>query len=302
MRSIRVLMMSSALAACGALPAAAQQMYPGQGISVNPNAAGVPVLLYPGGNYVPLAQPGGPNALEPIHLHMPVSQHMTQHVARVHHRAHVASVAPVEAAPVDTTPPVADVAPPAPIAEAPAPTHHGKHVPKTDTPPPAPVEAASTGNSDASIPFSFTGNTPPKPATKSSPAKVASTEPPPAQTAPAEDHAAKPDDAGLSKRGEIVFKHGATDPAPAQFDGLKMLAGDLTSALQAGAAKIMLEAYGGAPGDKGSDARRLSLKRALAIRQILIDNGVPSTKIDLRAMGGIDDKGNADRVDVYVRA
>ena len=60
--------------------------------------------------------------------------------------------------------------------------------------------------------------------------------------------------------------------------------------------------YGGAPGDKGSDARRLSLKRALAIRQVLIDNGVPSTKIDVRAMGGIDDHGNTDRVDVFVRA
>jgi outer membrane protein OmpA-like peptidoglycan-associated protein len=128
---------------------------------------------------------------------------------------------------------------------------------------------------------------------------------PPPDATPAETPAAgaaKPSspDAGLAKRGEIVFTKGATDPAPAQYDGLKLLAGDLNSALQSGASRIMLEAFGGARGDKGSDARRLSLKRALAIRQVLIDNGVPSGKIDVRAMGGADD-GNADRVDVLVR-
>ena len=63
-----------------------------------------------------------------------------------------------------------------------------------------------------------------------------------------------------------------------------------------------LLAYGGNRGDKGSDARRLSLKRALAIRQVLIDNGVSADRIDVRAMGGVDDTGPADRVDVFVKA
>ena len=65
--------------------------------------------------------------------------------------------------------------------------------------------------------------------------------------------------------------------------------------------RIQLLAYGGEKGDKGSDARRLSLKRALAIRQVLIDDGVPSERIDVRAMGGADDGGPADRVDVFVK-
>ena len=78
--------------------------------------------------------------------------------------------------------------------------------------------------------------------------------------------------------------------------------GDLTTALESGSSRVQLEAYGGAPGDKSSDARRLSLKRALAVRQLLIDNGVPSNRIDVRAMGGIDDKGPTDRVDVFLRA
>ena len=106
----------------------------------------------------------------------------------------------------------------------------------------------------------------------------------------------------MTRRGEILFTKNATDPAPAQFDGLKLLAGDLSEALKSGASRIQLEAYAGNAGDKGSEARRLSLKRALAIRQLLIDNGIPTEKIDVRALGGAGDGGEPDRVDVYVRS
>jgi outer membrane protein OmpA-like peptidoglycan-associated protein len=81
---------------------------------------------------------------------------------------------------------------------------------------------------------------------------------------------------------------------------VKLLAGEIATALDAGN-RVQLEAYGGSPGDKSSDARRLSLKRALAVRQLLIDNGVPSNRIDVRAMGGADDNGPNDRVDVFMR-
>ena len=64
---------------------------------------------------------------------------------------------------------------------------------------------------------------------------------------------------------------------------------------------MQLQAYGGPKGDKGSESRRLSLKRALVIRELLIEDGVPSEKIDVRAMGGADDNGAPDRVDVYLR-
>jgi len=62
-----------------------------------------------------------------------------------------------------------------------------------------------------------------------------------------------------------------------------------------------VEAYGGTLGDKSSDARRLSLRRALTVRQLLIDNGVPSDRIDVRALGGAE-QGMPDRVDVFVKA
>ncbi|HEY1638074.1 MAG TPA: OmpA family protein [Rhizomicrobium sp.] len=107
--------------------------------------------------------------------------------------------------------------------------------------------------------------------------------------------------AGLTKKGEVLFS--GTDIAPPSDSAgtVKSLAGELNSALDSGAARVELEAFGGNPGDKSSDARRLSLRRALAIRQMLIDKGVPANRIDVKALGGADDHGSAERVDVYLR-
>jgi outer membrane protein OmpA-like peptidoglycan-associated protein len=100
----------------------------------------------------------------------------------------------------------------------------------------------------------------------------------------------------------ILFAKDAPDPAKAALGAIKFLAGDLNAAMSSPNARVELQAFGGTKGDKGSDARRLSLKRALAIRQVLIDDGVAPDRIDVRAMGGTDDSGPTDRVDVYVKA
>jgi len=170
----------------------------------------------------------------------------------------------------------------------------------------------------ASIPFSLDGNAQPPAAP---PAPVARVEPPAPQVQepqPPAAHSPPPparavtheastaargggDHANLTKRGAILFDKNAPAPSPAQYHGLQILAGALNTALEAGASRIQIEAYGGAPGDKSSDARRLSLRRALAVRQLLIDDGIPSGRIDVRAMGGVDDRGPADRVDVFIR-
>jgi outer membrane protein OmpA-like peptidoglycan-associated protein len=179
---------------------------------------------------------------------------------------------------------------------------------------PAPVRSKASRPGDASgkaaIPFNF-GDEEPPPAdggtVPGAPMPVAAQ--PALKTASLPPHggamrrpAAGDEHAGLTKRGAVMFEKGAADPSPAQFNGVKILAGDLSNALESGASRIQLEAYGGAPGDKSSDARRLSLRRALAVRQLLIDDGVPSNRIDVRAMGGVDDKGAADRVDVFLRS
>ena len=94
---------------------------------------------------------------------------------------------------------------------------------------------------------------------------------------------------------------GAPEPAQSALGAIKFLAGDLSASMTGPGSRVQILAYGGDRGDKGSEARRLSLKRALAIRQVLIDDGVASERIDVRAMGGADDGGPADRVDVYIK-
>ena len=65
--------------------------------------------------------------------------------------------------------------------------------------------------------------------------------------------------------------------------------------------RLQLTAYASAPGaDNASQARRLSLSRALAVRTYLIEKGVKSTRIDVRALGNKNEGGPADRVDVIV--
>lgn len=64
--------------------------------------------------------------------------------------------------------------------------------------------------------------------------------------------------------------------------------------------RVQLNAYAADAGDTGSQARRLSLSRALAVRSYLIDKGVRSTRLDVRALGKPQDSGPADRVDLVV--
>jgi outer membrane protein OmpA-like peptidoglycan-associated protein len=307
-----------ALAFAGALlctQARAQvAMYPGQDVNVNPSVAGghARILLYPGGKFArlvpPLLQPGAANPGAPIHLHWPVHHHVV--AARTLRPQHVATAAPPVASP-DVKSAKPDMSP-APQQSVPTP------VPQQS----APVAEDST---NTAIPFSFGEPMPSKPA----PAKPAQAKPAQANAAPAKPApkqiaslppagtptpAGKPaaqtgektvslgESAALTKRSEIAFPAGATEPSASTINKLSAVAGDLTAALNSGAARVQLDAYGGPAGDKSSDSRRLSLKRALVVRQLLIEDGVPSDRIDVRAMGGAADGGSKDRVDVFIRA
>lgn len=66
------------------------------------------------------------------------------------------------------------------------------------------------------------------------------------------------------------------------------------------ALRIQLLAYAGRVGDSASQARRLSLSRALAARSKLIEKGIRSTRIDVRALGNKSAGGPEDRVDIIV--
>jgi outer membrane protein OmpA-like peptidoglycan-associated protein len=246
--------------------ALAQDLDTGLEVRVNPVPRGGGVLLYPGGEYSrvvpPLLYPGEKPG--PIHLHMPSP-----------HRRIATATAP-QAKPV-TSKPVTPKATRKRVAKAePAPARSPAPAP---TPAPAPEAnpfggATNLGNVFASVP-------------------------PPPKTAPAGPTIGNEN---LTKRSVILFAKDAPDPARSALGALKFLAGDLNAAMISPNARVELQAFGGSKGDKGSDARRLSLKRALSIRQVLIDDGVSPDRIDVQAMGGVDDTGPTDRVDVYVKA
>jgi outer membrane protein OmpA-like peptidoglycan-associated protein len=61
--------------------------------------------------------------------------------------------------------------------------------------------------------------------------------------------------------------------------------------------RIQLLAYADGSPENESQARRLSLSRALAVRSYLIDQGIRSTRVNVQALGIKSAGGPADRVD-----
>ena len=62
--------------------------------------------------------------------------------------------------------------------------------------------------------------------------------------------------------------------------------------------RLQLLAYAGGQDLSTSKARRMSLSRALAVRAFLIDKGVRSTQIDVRALGSKTNEKPINRIDL----
>lgn len=157
-------------------------------------------------------------------------------------------------------------------------------------PPPLPSPGAKTPSESAAAP-------PPPP-----PPPGGSTAPPPSET----KAAAPPEVAALPPPGQpvasekpksIAFAVGAAtlaDPAKQDLSGI-------AQALNANPdLRLQIVAYASGADDNASQARRLSLSRALAVRSYLIDAGVRSTRMDVRALGNKFDTGPGDRVDLII--
>jgi outer membrane protein OmpA-like peptidoglycan-associated protein len=316
--------LAAGLTLAAALPARAQIQ---PDVTVNPNASGTQVLLYPGGKYGrvmrPLLQPGERDPNAPILLHMP-RKHV-RHVAQAKPKPKVETAAaapPQDAAPQETvsasalpTESAASLLADEPVKQAPAPQ---KRIAAVKPPPPKPATAPKPAPLRQAPPKQIVAAKQPPPRKAPAPSsqdvsafvlsgdqsQSAATPPPasqPASPPPARVASVEPGGAELSKRSSILFAPGAEEPPAAALDSVKAMTASLTAALWSGTAHIQLEAFGGKPGDKSSDARRLSLKRALIVRQLLIDDGIPSERIVVRAMGGASD-GSPDRVDIFVAA
>jgi outer membrane protein OmpA-like peptidoglycan-associated protein len=105
------------------------------------------------------------------------------------------------------------------------------------------------------------------------------------------NHAVLPEDVSV-----ISFKPNVDNIDPSALPALDKL----VMILQANAgARITLTAYAGVgPDTSPRDARRLSLTRALAIRDYLTAKGVSSARINVRALGANVPSGDPDRVDI----
>ncbi len=83
-------------------------------------------------------------------------------------------------------------------------------------------------------------------------------------------------------------------------DAREELRGLATSMTKQEDLRLQLLAYAGGAEMSSSAARRLSLSRALAVRSYLIESGVRSTRIDVRALGNKTSDAETERVDITV--
>lgn len=186
------------------------------------------------------------------------------------------------AAPVPATPPAA--APQAPVVKAPDPA------PPAPTPAPAPAAATSPAPQAPATPEV----TPPPPPAAPTAAAAAETPPPP--PAPTQT-ASRPSATAAGDETRILFDAGSANLNDAAKSELDALAAQLKSDT---AIRVQLQAYAAGTDETAPDARRLSLSRALKVRSHLIDQGVRSTRMDVRALGVKAEGGPADRVDAIV--
>lgn len=135
-------------------------------------------------------------------------------------------------------------------------------------------------------------------------AEKAAAVPEKAQTAPAEETADASEEQKLAALSppepafaRVLFDEGSTtilSAARAELDAA-------ASRLQQNSERVQLKAYGGDPGELSSEARKLSLRRALAVYNYLRDQGVLTSRMDVRAFGGTRDTGPTERVDIVVQ-
>jgi len=189
------------------------------------------------------------------------------------------------------TPPPQDIVkapePPAPPAAPPQPTDVKVEPtpPKTAalTPPPAPTAPERDETQTAPQPPKVGATVLPLPP-KPEPSETASLPP-----------ASGPLSDGDSLR--IVFDDDSSKLPQSARDALSAIADKMKNQNNL---RLQLLAFAGNEDMSASAARRLSLSRALAVRSFLIESGVRSTRIDVRALGNKSTEDVTERVDITV--
>ncbi|MBO6521530.1 MAG: OmpA family protein [Rhodospirillales bacterium] len=205
---------------------------------------------------------------------------------------------------------------PAPAAPAPAPMPKAAEMPKPaaaaptqlaekKAPPPPPAAEPEKQPEAAAAP-----PPPPAPETASAPPPPpmpAASEPPAAPTVEQESsapEAPKPTEQAATSTAtpadgpvKVVFNG---DDTKLSADGQQALQSVLDKLSQNENARVQLMAYAAGEDLTSSKARRISLSRALSVRSFLIEKGVRSTRIDVRALGDKSEGEPRNRVDVNV--
>ena len=115
--------------------------------------------------------------------------------------------------------------------------------------------------------------------------------PPPPAVAPLP---MRPSDSG--RLLELAFEPGAVELNEAARSKLSELAAKAKSDDR----RMQIKAFASGAKMSGSEVRRTSLLRALAVRTYLIEEGVHSARIDVRALAAPLDGGREDRVDLIL--
>jgi outer membrane protein OmpA-like peptidoglycan-associated protein len=112
-----------------------------------------------------------------------------------------------------------------------------------------------------------------------------------------------PGDVAPIKDGiRITFGADSSDLNPRTADAIKAV---LRDAPKSDATTFAVTAFAAGTPDDPSTARRVSLSRALAVRSVMIEQGIPSVRIYVKALGATAEPGPPappDRVDIAVAA
>ena len=274
------------------------------------NGGAAPAPVQPSYGYMP-----APAATGGLLMPGPNMPHSTLHVPAPSANAGVTLRQPASAPKLASKPAAPKIPAPAPkIATAPKPSAPAQAAPKQLTEakaPPPPASAPATPPAPAAAPAkTVTASAPPPPP---APETTGAPPPPPMPTAaapaapkPAETAAAAPKAAEQASTStatpadgpiKVVFNG---DDTKLSADGQSVLEGVLGKLSANENTRVQLMAYAAGDDLTSSKARRISLSRALSVRSFLIEKGVRSTRIDVRALGDKSDGEPKNRVDVNV--
>lgn len=247
----------------------------------------------------------------------PAAQPATPEPAAPEPAAPEPAAAEPEPASEEAPPPVV-AAVPEPAAQETRPQPTPEPTTPEPTPAPAAVEApAPSPAAEAETQAEATPEPEPEPepetaaaepeAAPAEPEQVAAPQLPPAAESPAAgaaretetQTAALPSAAGIPGDLRLEFAGESAELDAAMRDRLLELARQLRGDESL---RVQLMAYAAGEGGDASRARRLSLSRALAVRSFLLDQGVRSTRMDVRALGHNVPDGPPDRVDIVTSA